>query len=165
MPQTRHPYSFFLRGPSKVLPDLTYGDVILERRDDVNLVLTNETRDHARAVGMETSGGILARLAQNQPRVLVELLAEQLPWLRWLPDDERPQAIDEIIGELLAGASTGNLEPFGFALNEWRETATIWSNPELARRLHGPFPGDGPEILAPSGRRRGRSALRARPSE
>jgi hypothetical protein len=69
--------------------------------------------------------------------------------LRWLPDDDRAQAIDELIGELIAGASTGLLDPFGCAPREWRETAQIWSDPELARRLLGPFPGDGPELWPP----------------
>jgi hypothetical protein len=45
------PYSDFLRGPNKVLPRLDEGDVLLERRDEENLVLTSFRRFASRQRG------------------------------------------------------------------------------------------------------------------
>lgn len=43
------------------------------------------------------------------------------------------------VDHLLAGAETGLLLPFARALREWKATAEVYSDPELARRLRGPF--------------------------
>ncbi|QYC39100.1 hypothetical protein Nocox_07375 [Nonomuraea coxensis DSM 45129] len=76
-------------------------------------------------------------------------LAEELPWLTWLPDAERHECVRELLAHLMAGADTGELLPFARALTSWRSTAVIWSDPQLARDLHGPFPGDGPDVPRP----------------
>jgi hypothetical protein len=47
--------------------------------------------------------------------------------------------VTELLDHLLAGADTGLLVPFARALGEWKSTAEIYSDPELARRLRGPF--------------------------
>jgi hypothetical protein len=72
--------------------------------------------------------------------------APSVPWLHWLPDDERWSCINELVLELDAGAATGNLEPFARSLRAWRSTAEVWSDPELARRLSLGFGGDGPVL-------------------
>ncbi|WP_175583112.1 hypothetical protein [Nocardia cyriacigeorgica] len=68
-----------------------------------------------------------------------EVFAEELPWLTWLPEPARPQCVGELLDHLLAGAETGLLLPFSRALREWQSTAEVYSDPELARRLRGPF--------------------------
>lgn len=150
---TPFPYSTFLRGPSKVLPRLEEGDVLLERRDEENLVLTSFGRFSARQEGMSLAVRLLGDVARSQTELMTSLFAAELPWLRWLPEAEQSQCVDELFGELAAGADTGVLEPFARALAAWRSTAEAWSDPELARRLQGPFDGEGEEISRPSGKR------------
>lgn len=87
----------------------------------------------------------MAILARRHRDVAEEALAEELPWLTWLKDEERPTCVRE----LLAGADTGLLVPFARNLASWRSTAEAWSDPRLARDLHGPFDGDGPVIHRP----------------
>ncbi len=153
MKTASYPYSAFLRGPSEVLPQLDEGDVLLERRDEENLVLTTFTRFAARQEGMTVAARLLGDVVRDQAQIMAGLFGRELPWLRWLPEKEHTQCVEELLGELVAGADTGVLEPFARALAAWRSTAEVWSNPELARRLQGPFPGDGEEITRPRRKR------------
>ncbi|TLP63937.1 hypothetical protein [Microbispora triticiradicis] len=144
------PYSAFLRGPSQVLPSLDSADVILERRDDEDLVLMRAERFEAGAASLRIAARALAIVARRNSSLAEDVLAEELPWLTWLPDTERPACVSELLNHLIAGADTGELLPFARALTAWRSTAVVWSDPELARELQGPFPGDGPEVPRPS---------------
>jgi hypothetical protein len=78
-----------------------------------------------------------------------EVLAEELPWLHWLPENERPVCVRELLAEMTAGADTGLLLPFSRSLTAWRATAEVWSDPALASQLRGPFPGDGGNAQRP----------------
>jgi hypothetical protein len=143
------PYSAFLRGPSQVLPSLADADVILERRDEENLVLMRAERFEATATGLRIAARSLAILARRQRDLAEELLAEELPWLTWLPAEERLACVKELLADLVAGADTGLLTPFARNLASWRSTAQVWSDPNLARELQGPFDGEGPLIDRP----------------
>ena len=46
-------------------------------------------------------------------------------------------------------AETDDLAPVEQALREWRATAEIYSDPELAQRLTGPLVADGERVPAP----------------
>ncbi len=144
------PYSVFLRGPSRVLPSLTDADVVLERRDEENLVLMRAERFDAVADGLRIAARSLATLARRDRGLAEELLAEELPWLTWLPEQERLACVRELLADLVAGADTGLLTPFARSLTSWRSTAEVWSDPTLARELHGPFDGTGPQLDRPS---------------
>lgn len=102
----------FLRGPSQVLPSLADADVILERRDEENLVLIRAERFDAVATGLRIAARSLALLARRQRDLAEELLAEELPWLTWLPPEERVACVRELLADLVAGADTGLLTPF-----------------------------------------------------
>lgn len=143
------PYSAFLRGPSQVLPSLDEADVILERRDEEDLVLMRAERFDAVATGLRVAARSMAILARDHRSLAEEALAEELPWLTWLPDSERVACVRELLSDLVAGADTGLLLPFARNLTSWRSTAEVWSDPDLARYLQGPFPGDGPIIERP----------------
>jgi hypothetical protein len=142
-------YSAFLRGPSQVLPSLADADVILERRDEENLVLMRAERFDATAAGLRIAARSLAMLARRQPDYAEDLLACELPWITWLPVEERHTCVQELLADLVAGADTGHFTPFARNLASWRSTAEIWSDPKLARQLRGPFDGDGPLLERP----------------
>jgi hypothetical protein len=144
-------YSAFLRGPSQVLPSLDDADVILERRDEENLVLMRSERFEAGLESVQIAARALAVINRRHPDLAAEVLAEELPWLQWLPAQERPECVAELLKHLTAGADTGLLLPFSRALSSWRSTAEVWSDPALARRLQGPFDGDGPDVARPLG--------------
>ena len=144
-----HPYSTFLRAPGQVLPDLEDGDVLLERRDEADIVIVRQERYLAAQFGMHTATQVLRNFIKEDPEHTAELVAEQMPWLEWLPAHERLDCVNELLTNLAAGADTGTFEPFSRCVNEWRHTAEVWADPELAERLRSRFRGDGPVLDRP----------------
>ncbi|MRH90351.1 hypothetical protein GFY24_23405 [Nocardia sp. SYP-A9097] len=78
-------------------------------------------------------------------------LAEELPWLMWLPTDARTQCAEELHSQMLAGTEAIPSLTVSQLLREWQATAEIYSDPELAQRLRGPFDTtDAVEVERPS---------------
>ena len=98
---TEVPYSSFLRGPSEVLPALEHGDVQLDRRDAEALVMTRARRYRAAMRGTSLASAMVRDLAKNDAALAARLLAEQLPWLAWMPRAEQE------------GLLVGHLDPAG----------------------------------------------------
>ena len=145
-----HPYSTFLRSPSHVLPDLDGGDVLLERRDEASIIVTRQERYDALRFGLEVSTRVFRSLVKVDPEQMVSAMTEEMPWLEWLPAHERRDCVSELLTNLGAGAETGTLEPFSRSVAEWRHTAEVWADPELAERLSSQLPGDGPVLERPT---------------
>lgn len=141
------PFSTLINKQTSVFPALDDADVILERRDAENLVLMRSERFQAMADGLSLAAKSLAVIARTNRALAEEVFAEELPWLAWLPAEGRAECVSELLDHLLAGAETGLLLPFARALREWKSTAEVYSDPELARRLRGPFSTEGAEDL------------------
>jgi hypothetical protein len=120
--------------------------VVLERRDDESLVVTRHDRYEARLFGMAVATRVLVHLINEDPERAARLIADEMPWLIWLPEDERARCVQELVANLSAGADTGSLEPFARVVGAWRDTAEVWADPQLADRFRTGFPGDGPEL-------------------
>ncbi|NNH73477.1 hypothetical protein HLB23_27085 [Nocardia uniformis] len=133
------PFSTLINKQTSVFPALDDADVILERRDAENLVLMRSERFDAMVKGLGLAARSLAIVAKGNRGLAEEVFAEELPWLVWLPVDARRECVKELLDHLLAGAETGLLLPFSRALREWQSTAEVYSDPELTRRLRGPF--------------------------
>ena len=147
--KTHVPYSKLLNEPRTVLAELERGDVVLDRRDDVDLVLSTAPRQAAAEASAVLAARLLRAVAGREPDLLAALLADDLTWLYWLPDDEKRQCREELVANLVAGLQTGHWEPFARVLTAWQSTAEVWSDPQLARTLAQEFPGDGPELARP----------------
>ncbi|WP_336087695.1 hypothetical protein [Nocardia sp. SSK8] len=144
------PFSTLINKQTSVFPALDDADVILERRDAENLVLMRSERFEAMLKGLGLAARSLAIIAKANRALAEEVFAEELPWLTWLPAEARPGCVRELLDHLLAGAETGLLLPFSRALREWQSTAEIYSDPELASRLRGPFDAsDATELHRP----------------
>lgn len=146
------PFSTLINKQTSVFPALDDADVILERRDAENLVLMRSERFDAMVKGLSLAARSLAIIAKANRALAEEVFAEELPWLVWLPADARPECVQELLSHLLAGAETGLLLPFSRALREWQSTAEVYSDPELTRRLRGPFDtADAVDVERPGG--------------
>ncbi|MBF6352560.1 MULTISPECIES: hypothetical protein [Nocardia] len=145
-------FSTLINKQTSVFPALEDADVILERRDAENLVLMRSERFDALVQGLGLAARSLAIIAKSNRALAEEVFAEELPWLKWLPVEARPQCVTELLDHLLAGAATGLLLPFARAFTEWQSTAEIYSDPVLVARLRGPFDTTGSaEVQRPGG--------------
>ncbi|BAK33762.1 hypothetical protein MLP_07480 [Microlunatus phosphovorus NM-1] len=118
-----------------------------ERTDDV-LVLEQragrpawvlETERRARATAEATDFLTAALVALVHDEALVDrfaaALATTLPWVTFLPDPDREAFATEAADTLRACASIGRFAAFADLIDDWRNTAEIWSDPSLAASL------------------------------
>lgn len=146
MPASTFSYSGFLRGPSEILPALEVGDVLLERRDGDDLVLSTRTRSVALHEGLGVGASALRSIARVHMDVLREALADELPWLRWLPEEDQATCLRELTDDLAAGVDTDSFVRFQMDLAAWRNTAQVWADPVLAERLQSDFQRDAGRV-------------------
>ncbi|MBA9002925.1 hypothetical protein [Thermomonospora cellulosilytica] len=137
------PFSTLARERNEVFAELDATDVLLERRDAENVWLVRDERYQAARSALLTLARSMSIVARANRALAEEALAEDLPWLTWLPEQERLQCVRELLAHLLAGADTGELLPYARARRSWTSTALAWSDPETVRVLSDPFDGTG----------------------
>lgn len=110
----------------------------MHRRDGEDLVLTTA----ARASQDHEMVGIAVRLLVaivNDPatrsRHLIDLLTQVFPWVRFLPEEDRIQFIQELVDVMAASKDLGTPAPVLQVVTEWRHTAEVHADPDLAAVL------------------------------
>lgn len=161
-------FSEFLRDPNKVIGKLKDNrSVVLERRDAPPLVLSLKSRQEEASLGSEVVAHFLVRMLASTPppmrhqmaEILGDALIEKLPWVRLLPVGERKTFVREFLEMAEASASVGNVAALAHLVHQWRATANIYADPELAAELKRPLPaGSGPTVTRP--RKTARSGTR-----
>ncbi len=76
-------------------------------------------------------------------------IAREWPWVDVLPDRDRRLFAEEMSQLMAEAAETDDLAPVEQALREWRVTAEIYLDPELAKLLTGPRVANGPRVPKP----------------
>jgi len=143
-------FTDLLRNPREITALLDQGDVILHRRDAEDLRLSVATRSSASVAGLEVIGRLLAAAMADE--VVRERIGHQtaLPWMQHLPETSRQQFFFELFTGVEAAAAIGTFAPVDRLLDEWRATAALYADPDLADRLRRPLPGNGPAVERPA---------------
>jgi hypothetical protein len=122
----------------------------LRRRDDVDLVLTTAWRydqDHA-IVSIATRLFVALLRDGDAQGLMVRVLPEVFPWARFLPEDDRRLFLTELVQTLRGADDLDNLAPVNQIIVEWRHTAEVHADPELAAALRQEA-GDFGRVPAP----------------
>ena len=145
-------FSEFLRHPRDVVAELGEGDVVLRRRNAPALRLVRADRHEERSAALEASTRLLRNVALHSPAALSGALADAFPWVEFLPEREREVFAEGLTRTMVAASSVDNCAPFAQLIREWRATAEICADPELARRLAAPIddPTGDPVLVPPS---------------
>lgn len=128
-------FSDFLRKSGDVLRDVEDHDVLLRRRDGADLMLVRADREEVVRDTVGLSSGFMSWFARAHARELVVGLPEVLPWLRFLPEGDRETFSREFVRTLEACISLHSYDQLGLLLHQWRDTAYVWSRPELLQAL------------------------------
>lgn len=144
-------FTTLLRDPKSVLEAVERSDVVLRRRDGPALRLSREDRGRRADEGMALLSsfmGDVLRVAAVRS-LLPSVLDREMPWTRFLPDDARKTFVDEFISCSEASTAVGDLAPLAALVHEWKATAAIYADPELATELQRSLPGDGLPVDRP----------------
>jgi hypothetical protein len=132
----------FLRQPKKALKRLEKEDVVLARRGKGSIRISLETRTRAAVDRNELAATLLADTVAAAPEIrapLVGVLEKRYPWVRFLSPNERELFARELVDTIQAGVSVGRLARIEELFAAWKATAEIHAEPELAKKLKGPF--------------------------
>jgi hypothetical protein len=143
-------FTDFLRNPREVTERLREGDVILHRRDGDDLRLSVESRAAATIESLQVVGRVLTDiLADAAVRDRISDRAA-LPWVRFLPRQERTRFYTELFECVEGAAQLGTLAPVSRLLDEWQATAAVHADPVLAGRLRRPVTEDRGAVPRPT---------------
>ena len=129
------PLSKLHRATSEVASLVADQDVILGRRDAEDLYLSTRERHDRSASAQRITTAMLAEMARTRPDLAGEAMVATLPWMTWLPSEDKIACLEELLAQLRAGAETGELRPFELALEAWMSTAVVYSDPKVLAEL------------------------------
>lgn len=135
---TEFSFSELLQQPTRVASAVEErGRVLLHRRNAPDLILS-------RASELTELGGF-ARLLSGMVKLLpatelVEVITNGLPWTRYLTDAGRGELVTDLPQVIQDCEDLGTFAPLEVYLTEWRATAAVLADPELADRLARPIP-------------------------
>ncbi len=146
-----------LRDPKGVIRRLEkVSDIVIERRDAAPLRLTLNSRVEEDRAGTAILARLLVKALPDVTDVVWVSLADAYPWLRFLPDRERPVFLRQFAETLEACAAIDTNAPLAQLLHEWRATAEVYSNPALTAALKRASSGTNVKVQRPKPARRQR---------
>jgi len=152
MAATTMTLSTFLRNSGDALAVLDDHDVLLERRDGEDIYLKRADRERAEHDMLVTAGRMMESiLRRNQTRAeLSELMASVAPWSGFLPERSRAEFVDQFVRTIAACADLDDFAPAAALLRQWKNTADVYANPALLKRLQAEIePGEA--VARPAG--------------
>jgi hypothetical protein len=129
------PLSDLSRRTTEITALVADNDLILGRRDAADLYLSTFERHEREVRGLVVTTRALSALAAVRPDLAGEALTHALPWMAWLPISEKIKCLEDLLGDLRAGAETSEMRPFIMSLAAWQTTAIAWADPEVAQAL------------------------------
>lgn len=134
------PMSRFIQNYNQHLVDAELTDDVLvlqQRGDRPTWVLESAGRVQAASDATRLLSDALAALVHDDTLFdrYVAKLTDQLPWVAFLPQADRRLFVTEITDTLRACASIGRFTALAVLIEDWKSTAVVWSDPELAESL------------------------------
>lgn len=151
MAATERQFSELLRQPNEVVAELERHDVLLKRRGQASLRLSLADRDQSRAEAVLSLARMLRVVALSSPSVLSAAIVDAFPWVSFLPESACERFGAALTRALVASADLESFAEVQQLLREWRGTAEIYADPELAAELQRPLTGveDGRSVPKP----------------
>jgi len=141
----------FLRDPRSVVEQLDRRDVVLHRRNAADLHLSLRSRAESVDEAVAFVARLLAQvLADHTLRGRLAEAVATIPWVSFLPADERDVFVHEVVRTAEGAAELGAMAPLAQVLIEWKATAAIHADPTLAIELKRPIADIGPRIAEPA---------------
>lgn len=113
-------------------------DLRLRRRDDEDLMLTTAARAEQNNEVISATTRLFVALMQHDEQaraLLLDVIPEAFPWVRFLPREDVQAFLVELVGTLRAVEELGTPAPVAQVITEWRHTAEVHADPELFATL------------------------------
>lgn len=131
------PWSEFLRSSGAGLAAVADHDLVLERRDGPDLLVTEARREDAARRTLGTLAETLTRALASEAlaKITVATMGDSLPWMRALPTGDQRQFMTELVEKASQASSLGDYAMLDVLLSQWENTALVHANPELLAKI------------------------------
>ncbi|KOU97944.1 hypothetical protein ADK91_31800 [Streptomyces sp. XY511] len=112
--------------------------LLLHRRDGEDLVLTTAAKAEQDQTVVSAASRMLSAMARREPgsmELLLDILPEAFPWVRFLPEPDVHAFAVELVDTMRAADSIGNNASVAQMLTAWQHTAEVHSDPVLFAAL------------------------------
>jgi hypothetical protein len=146
MSVTEIPFSKLIQHPKDTMAKLDQSPrrrIRLDRRDGEDLILESAARAEAEDEAMSMVGRMFVSLVKHDAgaRALLMSLSDVFPWVRFLPTQDVRAFLVELVETIRACADLGNMAAIAPVVAAWRDTAEIYSDPELLKAATAPLDG------------------------
>lgn len=140
------PFSQLVQQPRETVAQLEESprrQLRLERRDGRDLILESAERAEAKDEALSMTSRLFFSLVKNDDgaRALLLALPDVFPWVRYLPKHDVRGFLVELVETVRACADMDNLAALTPVVTAWRDTAEIYSDPELLKAATAPLDG------------------------
>ncbi|MDQ3765330.1 MAG: hypothetical protein M3460_28815 [Actinomycetota bacterium] len=90
-------------------------------------------------------------LVHVEPQIAAAALIDEFPWADVLPEQDQAQFVIDFVRAFQASAEMGQWTPLAQTVREWKATATVHADPELADQLSAPVTDDFGVVPDPTG--------------
>jgi len=140
------PFSQLVQHPKATMAKLEESPrrrIRLDRRDGEDLILESAARAEAEDSALIMASRLFFSLSKNDNGVRALLLAlpTAFPWVHFLPERGTRAFLAELVDTLHACADLGNVAALVPVINAWKNTAEIYSDPELLKAATTPLDG------------------------
>lgn len=128
-------------------------ELLLRRRDADDLVLTTATRAEQESEMVSATTRIFIAMMRHDSAalsLLVDVVPEAFPWVRFLPAEDVRAFVVELVETLRAADAVDNPAPVVNVIAAWRHTAEVYADPELYAQLTAEVADHGPATEPPS---------------
>lgn len=132
------PFSQLVQHPKATMAKLEESPrrrIRLDRRDGEDLILESAARAEAEDKALIMASRLFFTLVNDDEgkRALLLALPRVYPWVRFLPEPDTLAFLTELVETLDACADLGNVAALIPVVSAWRDTAEIYSDPELLK--------------------------------
>jgi len=132
-----HTFSYLLKHSGDVLAELEHRDVMLERRDGEDVMVSPRHRAEAVKDSLGMAMRVLAGMLSDTelaPRTLRSVTLS-IPWTAWLAVPDQEEFFREFVTTARSCNETDYYEPLSRLLYRWRVSAEIMHDPALSALL------------------------------
>jgi len=131
------PWSEFLRASGAGLATVAERDLVLQRRDGPDLLVTEARREDA---ARQTLGALAETLAQalrqkDLSEIVIAAMRDAMPWIRALPEGDQGLFMEQLVEKASQASSLGDYGMLDVLLSQWSNTALVHANPALLAKL------------------------------
>jgi hypothetical protein len=140
------PFSQLVQQPRETVAQLEQSprrQLRLERRDGRDLILESAERAEAKDAALSMTSRLFFSLVKDDDgaRALLLALPDVFPWVRYLPTQDVRSFLVELVETVRACADLDNVAALVPVVAAWRDTAEIYSDPELLKAATMPIDG------------------------